>query len=91
MKEEKVGELLKELNKVMTSFETQLSCSKCMNLLDEPTLLLPCAHIVCKKHSQDARCPQCSRAVKDRNPMTDGNMKDLVSKYEYTKDLLETF
>ena len=67
LKEDKVNDLLGELDTNMRSTENQLSCYKCMSLLVEPVILSPCTHVVCKacvRDNGDKCCPQCSREFK---------------------------
>ena len=66
MKEQKVSDLLAELDHTMKSTENQLACYKCMNLLDDPVVLAPCSHIMCKKcvePSKEKSCPQCQSKI----------------------------
>ena len=49
LKETKISELLEHLSINLSSTETQLSCYKCSNLLSEPLVQVPCAHVVCRK------------------------------------------
>ena len=48
MKEEKINDLLDSLEHTMKSSENQLSCYRCMNILNDPVILSPCAHAVCR-------------------------------------------
>lgn len=93
MKESKVSDLVAELDHTMKSFENQLSCYKCMEVLSDPVLLVPCTHVICRGcagDKQDNKCPQCSKTVKDRHGPSH-LIKDIVDKFEVTRDAIQTF
>ena len=94
-KEDKIGELIDKLLKAMDSFENQLSCYSCMQLLHDPCILTPCSHIICASCAKsESKCPQCNKAIKERLTTKEtgqSTLKDLVQKYEYTKGLITNF
>jgi late competence protein required for DNA uptake (superfamily II DNA/RNA helicase) len=49
VKEEKINGLLNQLDQIMKSEESNLSCYTCMKVMVEPTVLVPCGHAYCKK------------------------------------------
>ena len=88
-KEKKVNDLLDELELTNKSTENQLSCYSCMNLMQSPVVLTPCAHVVCKDCSKVNECPQCKKNVKMLLPCD--LIRGLVDKFEVTKDAISTF
>ena len=62
-----------------------------MNMLDQPVVLAPCAHLLCKNcASGEERCPQCSRSIKDRLGPSD-MLSDLVNKFTFSRDVINAF
>ena len=61
-----------------------------MNLLQQPVVLAPCAHLLCKKCSDGDRCPQCSRTIKDRLGPSDA-LADLANKFTFSRDAIHAF
>jgi hypothetical protein len=92
LKESKVSDLVENLSTNLSSTETQLSCYKCSNLLSEPLVQVPCAHVVCRKcmkQHEASKCGQCNTAVKGQ--VWCSLIEDLVNKYTINKDYLEAF
>ena len=91
MKEKKIDELVSNLSTSIKSCENQLSCYKCMNLVNEPVVQAPCAHVLCKKCSMsENQCAQCSRTIKDRLGPSE-MLQDLVNKFTFCRDAIKTF
>lgn len=87
LKEEKINGLLSKLDHVMASTENNLSCYSCMNLLQDPVIMVPCGHQLCKKCMQgNDTCMECDKKVKLTVPSK--LIGDLVNKYQYKKDAI---
>ena len=62
-----------------------------MNLVSEPTVLAPCAHVLCATCAKaDSKCPQCSRTIKDRMGPSE-MLADLVNKFQFSRDAINAF
>ena len=48
MKEQMVGGLVEKLSRMFNSTENQLSCFKCMQLMSDAVMLIPCGHALCR-------------------------------------------
>lgn len=90
LKEDKINSLLSKLDHVMQSTENNLSCYSCMNLLNDPVVLVPCSHTFCKKCiAGKSICMECEKPVKGQIPCK--LLGDLVNKYEFKKDAIQIF
>lgn len=89
LKEEKINGLLNQLDQIMKSTESNLSCYTCMQMMTEPHMVTPCGHAFCKKCIPADTCPQCDKKVKDKAPAK--IIADLVTKYIYKRDAISTF
>ena len=63
-----------------------------MNLIQDPVILTPCTHVICKKccGEKGDRCPQCQKQIKDKHGPSQ-LVRDITDKYQITKDALATF
>jgi hypothetical protein len=62
-----------------------------MNMLQQPVVLAPCAHVLCRDCStSEERCPQCSRSIKDKLGPSD-MLGDLVNKFTFSRDAIAAF
>ena len=61
-----------------------------MNMMTDPTVLVPCGHAFCKKCiSGTTSCPQCEK--KFSSSATVKLISDLITKYVYKRDTISTF
>ena len=67
LKEQTIGNLIKKLSSVFDSTENQLSCFKCMSLMTDAVMLIPCGHALCrtciKPDDSQQYCPECDKRV----------------------------
>lgn len=70
-KEEKIFGLLNQLDQIMKSEESNLSCYTCMAMYSEPTVMVPCGHAYCKKCITPGltECPQCEKRFTATAPL----------------------
>lgn len=60
-----------------------------MNLLQDPIILVPCGHTICKKCLKGDTCLECDKKFKAQVPSK--LIGDLVNKYQFNKDAIQTF
>ena len=61
-----------------------------MQMMTDPTILVPCGHAFCKKCIGDGdTCAQCEKKYKSTAPVK--LIADLVTKYIYKRDAINTF
>lgn len=91
VKEEKIFGLLNQLDQIFKSEESNLSCYTCMNMMTDPTVMVPCGHSYCKKCITPGltECPQCEKRFTSTAPMK--ILQDLCTKFVYKRDALSTF
>ena len=61
---------LKKIFEQTENIEISLRCSKChkeINDNDEPSIITPCGHLVCKECTEIEKCPLCDSPVKEIN------------------------
>lgn len=80
IKEQSVAGLLQKLDTVLESTESQLSCMKCMQILQDPQVMVPCGHAVCYVCSKGDTCPCCHKQVNGK--VKSDTLEGLSVKYE---------
>lgn len=63
-----------------------------MNMMTDPTVLIPCGHAYCKKcvpAGGSTPCPQCDKKFTSSTPVK--LIGDLITKYVYKRDAISTF
>merc|ERR1712183_1132877 len=87
MKEAAVGNLWSKLNTCIHSTEGNLQCFKCIEIANDPVVLVPCGHLLCKGCVPNDRiCPDCSGPFTQKVSVS--FVKDLANKHEFSKDAL---
>ena len=93
MKEQTIGNLIEKLSSVFESSENQLSCLKCMSLMTDAVMLIPCGHALCrtciKPDDSQQYCPECDKRVTQKSNCA--VISDLACKHEINKDALTAF
>ncbi|TNV87373.1 hypothetical protein FGO68_gene4873 [Halteria grandinella] len=91
VKEEKIFGLLNQLDQIFKSEESNLSCYTCMNMMTDPTVMVPCGHAYCKKCITPGLtdCPQCEKRFTSTAPIK--ILQDLCTKFVYKRDALSMF